>query len=271
MFSYVWKVRLMKNLRFNLLWRWWETWRGRNVGNYAYLSNYIRQYAPGHSFADIGCMWGVNGEYSFIAEEAGATEIKAVDVFGPTPEFEGKKRERKSAVEFILGDVSNLDTITRIGVMDVVFCAGVLYHHPSPFDLLVALRRICRKTLILRTWTILEIRGLPNAAIYFPMLDATSRRLWDMSKLGTPKQLGITEAFQKDQGYGNFFWGLSPSCLISLLETAGFRINYQYKEPFAHTVICSPVDVPLVHRLPEESEARQMGVLVSKAGISRPA
>jgi len=271
MIPYVWKVKIMKNLRFNLIWRWWEAWRGRDVGNYAYLQKYIREYAPGHSFADIGCMWGVNGEYSFIAEEVGATEIIAVDVFGPTPEFESKKRERKSAVEFILGDVSKTDTIARIGVVDVVLCAGVLYHHPSPFDLLVALRRICRKFLILRTWTILEVRGLPNAAIYFPMLDAKARKLWNLSSLGVPRQVGITDAFQPDQGYGNFFWGLSPSCLTSLLQTAGFRINNQYKEPFAHTVICSPVDVPFVHRLPEESEARQMGVIVSGAGISRPA
>jgi len=37
----------------------------------------VREHAPGHSFADIGCMWGVNGEYAYLAEEAGATARKA--------------------------------------------------------------------------------------------------------------------------------------------------------------------------------------------------
>lgn len=124
--SYTWKVRLLKRPRGSLFWRYWRAWRGDDVGNYNRLPDYIRRYAPGYSFADIGCMWGVNGEYSFIAEEAGATAVKAVDLFGPTPEFEAKRQARNSAVEFILGDCSRPETIARIGVVDVVFCAGVL-------------------------------------------------------------------------------------------------------------------------------------------------
>ena len=268
---YTWKVKLLKMRRLNLLWRHWRTWRGKAVGNYAHLPEYIRQYVPGKSFVDIGCMWGVNGEYSFIAEKEGAAEVKAVDVFGPTPEFETKKQERNSSVEFILGDASHPSTIERIGVMDIVFCAGVLYHHPSPFDLLVALRRMCRHTLILRTATILEIGGLPNSAVYFPMLKDKARQLWDLSSCGVPQQVGISGPFEPDMGYANYFWGLSPSCLKSLLKTAGFRIDHEYPEPFVHTVICSPVDIPFVHRLPEESEAREMGETISNANIARPA
>src|ERR1051325_10217956 len=99
---YKWKVRFLKNPRRNLLWRYWCARRGDAVGNYNDLPNLIRQHAPNRSFVDIGCMWGVNGEYAFIAEEAGATAVKGVDVFGPTPEFEAKKKARNSAVEFIL-------------------------------------------------------------------------------------------------------------------------------------------------------------------------
>ncbi len=216
-------------------------------------------------------MWGVNGEYAFIAEEAGATVIKGLDVFGPTPEFEAKKQARNSSVEFILGDASHPDTIARVGVMDVVFCAGVLYHHPSPFDLLVALRRMCGQLLILRTSTIPEIDGLPNAAVYFPKLDSKSRKLWNLSSLGLPKQVGITDGFEPGQGYGNWFWGLTPSCLRSLLETAGFRVEYWAPEAFAQTAICVPVEVPFDHRLPDEVEARSIAEKISNAGIARPA
>lgn len=268
---YLWKVRSLKIPRINVWWRRWRARRGDVVGNYASLPDYIRQYAPGKSFADVGCMWGVNGEYAFIAEEAGATSVKAVDVFGPTPEFEEKKRARASRVEFVLGDVVSAGTLARVGVVDVVFCAGVLYHHPSPFDLLVALRRICRETLILRTSTIPEVRGLPNAAVYFPMLDARGRALWNLRSLGVQHQSGITAEFQPAEGYGNWFWGLTPSCLVSLLQTAGFRVDYQATEAFAQTVICSAVAPPLAHRLPDESEAKQIAEDISRAGVARPA
>ncbi len=266
---YTWKVRLLKTRRGNLLWRYWRAWRGDEVGDYGRLPEYVREHAHGRSFVDIGCMWGVNGEYAFIAEEAGASVVKGVDVFGPTPEFEAKKRSRNSAVEFILGDATRPETIARVGVVDVVFCAGVLYHHPSPFDLLVALRRVCSRTLILRTSTIPEVDGLSNAAVYFPMLKPEDRRLWDLRSLGVDRQVGITEGFEPDQGYGNWFWGLTPSCLASLLETAGFRIDHRATEAFAQTFICSPVDVPLEHRLPGESEARESGQKISAANAAR--
>ena len=268
---YQWKVKLLKKLWFNHLWRKWRIRRGDYVGDYGRLPEFIRNYAPGNSFVDIGCMWGVNGEYAFIAEEAGATVVKAVDVFGPTPEFEEKKIARNSSVEFILGDASHPDTIERIGVMDVVFCAGVLYHHPSPFDLLVALRRICNKNLILRTSTIPEIKGLPNAAVYFPMLKPEDRQLWNLNSLGVLIQAGITDAFDPNKGYGNWFWGHTPSCLMSLLKTAGFKVEWRFNEAFVQTVICKAVDIPFIHRLPGEKEAKEIAEKISAAGIARPA
>jgi hypothetical protein len=216
-------------------------------------------------------MWGVDGEHSFVAEQAGAIAVKAVDVFGPTPEFEAKKRARNSSVEFILGDASHPDTIARVGVVDVIFCAGVLYHHPSPLDLLVALRRMCNQTLILRTSTIPEIKGLPNAAVYFPMLKPRDRQLWNLAALGVSHQAGISDAFEPRRGYGNWFWGLTPSCLISLLKTTGFEVEFRATEPFAETVICRAVDVPFVHHLPNEREAKSIAEAISSAGIARPA
>ena len=136
MMLYTWKVRFLKTQWGNRFWRSWQAWRGDDIGSYSRLPEYIRKYAPGSTFADIGCMWGVNGEYAFTAEEAGATTVKGVDVFGPTPEFEAKRKARNSSVEFILGDAGHPDTIAKVGVVDVILCAGVLYYQPSPFDLL---------------------------------------------------------------------------------------------------------------------------------------
>jgi SAM-dependent methyltransferase len=268
---YRWKVNALKWPRLNYWWRYWRGWRGDRVGHYNQLPVYIRRLAPGQSFLDVGCMWGVNGDYAFGAEEAGATDVTAVDVFGPTPEFEQKRQERNSRVRFVLGDATDPRVIAAIGVHDVVFCAGVLYHHPSPFDLLVALRRLCRTTLILRTSTIPEVRGLPNAAVFFPMLDDKSRELWKLARLGLPHQEGISNPFQPEQGYGNWFWGLTPSCLRSMVQTAGFRVDEQWTEAFAQTLICTAVTTPFAHRLPGEAEAREIAEAISNAGIARPA
>lgn len=267
---YKWKVKILKTHRGNAVYWRWRRRKGDAIGNYGLLPGYIRKYAPGQSFVDVGCMWGVNGEYAFQAEEAGAVTVKGVDVFGPTPEFEEKRRERGSSVEFILGDATRRETLERIGPVDVVFCAGVLYHHPSPFDVLVALRQVCRKTLILRTAAIPEVNGVPNVAIFYPMLGDDDRRLWNLERLGTTGQIGIEGPFEPETGYANWFWGLTPSCLKSLVETAGFRVIHRATEPWAQTVICEPVDTPFVHRLPDEAEAWQLGEQVSAAGIAKP-
>jgi hypothetical protein len=268
---YTLKVGAFKVPALNTLWRHWRARRGQPPGNYNRLPELVRSHAAGRTFADIGCMWGVNGAYTFMAEEAGATRVCGVDVFGPTPEFQAAHAARRSRAEFILGDCSAPETIARVGQVDVVFCAGVLYHHPSPFDLLVALRRMCRDTLILRTSTIPEVSGLENAAVFFPMLSARGRKLWDLRSLGLTYQAGITEPFKPQDGYGNWFWGLTPSCLSSLLATAGFRVERREDEPFAQTVVCSTVAVPFAHRLPGEVEAREVGAAISTAGIAVPA
>jgi SAM-dependent methyltransferase len=265
------KVRALKQPRLNVIWRYYRDGQGDDVGAYARLPELIRELAPGRSFVDIGCMWGVNGEYAFLAEEAGATEVTGVDVFGPTPEFEATRRERGSRVRFLLGDAGTPETLAEIGTVDVVFCAGVLYHHPSPFDLLVALRRMCGQTLILRTSTIPEVEGLPNAAVYFPMLSEQDRALWNLRRLGLERQVGITDAFEPAQGYGNWFWGLSPSCLVSLVETAGFRVDRRLNEAFAQTLVCTAVQPPLAHRLPDETGARALADQISRSGVARPA
>jgi SAM-dependent methyltransferase len=268
---YTWKVRALKWPRINYWWRYWRGWRGGRVGNYNQLAGLIRRFAEGQTVADIGCMWGVNGQFAFEAEAAGAAGVTAVDVFGPTPEFEQKRLERGSRVRFVLGDATDPRTLAAIGAHDVVFCAGVLYHHPSPFDLLVALRRICRTMLILRTSTIPEIEGLPNAAVFFPMLDERGRKLWQLTRLGVPHQEGIFNPFRPDQGYGNWFWGLTPSCLSAMLQVAGFRVDEQYEEAFAQTIVASVVSTPFTHLLPGEAEARELAAAISAAGVARPA
>ena len=55
------------------------------------------------------------------------------------------------------------------------------------------------------------------------------------------RNVGITEPFAPEQSYSNWFWGLTPSCVASLLESVGFRVVQRYTEAFSETFVCQPV------------------------------
>ena len=185
-------------------------------------------------------MWGVNGAYSFAAEDAGASRVVAVDVVPATQEFEDERKRRGSIIEFVHGDVTLPETLAAVGVVDIVFCAGVLHHHPSPYELLLALRELTGRKLIMNTATIPEVPGLPHAAVYYPMMDAKDRTIWDQKERGLRQQIAIQTPYEPEVGYSNWFWGMSASCVRALLETAGFRVERADEHnPFAYTFICS--------------------------------
>lgn len=200
----------------------------------------VRKYVPGKSFADIGCMWAINGLNSFIAEEVGATDVIAVDVYPESKEFLAEKAKRNSRIRFVRGDVNLLQTTESIGKADVVLCGGVLYHTPDPVHLLIRLRSICNETLILNTCSIPEVPGLKNAAIYYPYLDEKQRKIWNRG-IGT--QMAVTGPYEPENGYGNWFWGMTPSCIESLLRCAGFEVKERYIYPFECVFVCDAAPV----------------------------
>jgi SAM-dependent methyltransferase len=203
----------------------------------------IRKYAKNKTFADIGCMWGVNGLNSFIAEESGAKTVKALDVYPANKEFLEQKNKRNSKIQFIQGDINDLETTKKIGVVDVVLCGGVLYHTPDPVHLLTRLRAICGETLILNTSTIPEISSIKNAAVFYPYLSKKQRKIWDR---GVGTQKAITGEYEPESGYGNWFWGFTPSSVESMLQCAGFEIVERYIFPFNCIFVCKAVDIKFV-------------------------
>lgn len=239
--TYTARVRFLKTRLGDALYRRWMAHRGHPMRS---AEQYIRRFAPGKSFLDIGGMWGINGGHSFTAEDAGATRIFCVDL-NKTPAFDERKQRSGSKVEFIMGDATTPELQSRLGKSDIVWCFGVLYHLPDPLAFLRAVRTLCTETLLLETLTIPEVPGSPQAAVYFPMLDERSRRLWNTVKRGsTAVQYGITVDYDQSVGYANNFWGLTPSGVAALLRTAGFRIDDVAPSPhgvFRHVFICTAV------------------------------
>jgi SAM-dependent methyltransferase len=206
-------------------------------------ADYIRGAVRGKSFVDVGGMWNINGAHAFLAAKEGATRSVLVDLYR-TDEFDRELEASGNAVEFLYGDAAQSSTADALGTFDIVWCFGVLYHHPSPFEILLVLRRMCRERLFLETFGIPEVPGVANMAFYVPMLDAKGRRLWDAraGRGDTLDRLGLAMPFDPDKGYANNFWAPSPSCARSMLETAGFKVESiaPGHRPFRYIYSCVP-------------------------------
>jgi hypothetical protein len=177
----------------------------------------VRRHAPGRSFADVGCMWSVDGAIAFAAEEAGASAVTGVDVMAPTQRFEAERARRGSAVRFVRGDVHDPAVVAEVGVHDVVWCSGLLYHAPHPLLTLERLRDLTGETLLLATESLPEVPGLKGACVFYPGADGRA--------YAAPGRVGLESPFDPARGYENWWWGVTPSALRGMLATAGFEVR----------------------------------------------
>ncbi|GEM_PF-3246753 len=214
-------------------------WNDPTIGINASL---VRKYAPGKSFADIGALWGVNGLNSFIAEESGAKKVVAVDVYPASPKFLEEKMKRNSRIEFVQGDINLASTVAKIGTIDVVLCSGVLYHTPDPIHLLTRLRAITGDTLILNTASIPDVPGMKNVGVFYPFLEENQRKIWN---IGSGMQKAITGPYEPEEGYGNWFWGMTPSLIESMLNCAGFEVKERFISSILTVYVCKVTEVKL--------------------------
>jgi hypothetical protein len=189
----------------------------------------VRRFAPGHSFADVGALWGVDGEIAFAAEEAGARAVTAVDVMAPTERYEAEHARRGSAVRFVLGDLHDAATVKAVGVHDVVWCSGLLYHAPHPVLTLQRLGELTDETLLLATDTLPEVPGLRGACVFYPAAD---RR-----PFAAPGRAGLETPFEAARGYENWWWGITRSALEGMLDTAGFAVQEVHDDVLHTTVV----------------------------------
>ncbi len=202
----------------------------------------VRRHASGRSFLDVGCMWSVHGRIAFVAEEAGATAVTGIDIMGATPQYQAEHAARTSAVRFVSGDLHDPATLADAGVHDVVWCSGVLYHAPNPVLTLERLRSVCGSTLLLATEVLPDLPGVPGACVLYPALDDAGRRPY-ASVPGGPA-VGVTTPYDPAQGYGNWFWGITPSALDGLLRVAGFTAPTQrwWLSPYHLIVAAHPAE-----------------------------
>jgi hypothetical protein len=119
---------------------------------------------------------------------------------------------------------------------DVVHCAGVLYHHPHPLQILVGLHQITGKHLILTSaitqqvieneWGRYEIPA--SGVIFIPTLDEVERAIlkayWQPYLYGSPI-IGLTEKAVFDiNDFGPWWWLPTAYALEAMCKVAGFKV-----------------------------------------------
>jgi tRNA (mo5U34)-methyltransferase len=160
----------------------------------------------GKRVLDIGC-W--DGFFSFAAERSGA-QVVAIDCWRPEKFFEAH-RALNSRVEFHEMSVYEISR-EKLGVFDIVFFLGVLYHLQHP---LLSLQRVCEVT---RDVAIIASHVIDN------MLDTASP---------------IMEFYPLDELGGQYdnWWAPNTECLVKMTETAGFaHTDVIYREPTYTTI-----------------------------------
>jgi hypothetical protein len=180
----------------------------------------VAHHARGASFADIGAMWNVHGAIAFAAERAGATRVTALDVMAPSAEF--RRRAEGSSVRFVQGDLHDPRTMDEVGLHDVVWCSGVLYHAPHPVLTLERLRAITGRTLLLAT----EVLPLPGRFAAF----APARWMHP----------GRPMPFDAGKGYAPWWWLPTAGAVRAMLAATGFTVVEEHGGRFHKTFVAYP-------------------------------
>jgi hypothetical protein len=187
-------------------------------------------------------MWGVDGAIALAAAAAGASRVTLVDVMPATERFAAERRRRGVEVELVPGDIHDDAVLERVGRHDVAWCTGVVYHVPDPLRLLASLRRLTADVLVLGSETLPEVPGLRQACVFYPHLESGQRLAHASARPG--HQLGLTEPFALEVGYGNWYWGISPSALAAMTEAAGFEVLECTRRALYTTIVAHAPGAP---------------------------
>lgn len=208
----------------------------------------LRRIVPGKSFVEFGGML-IDGEISFLAEELGATSVTLVDEMEPSAKFQDELSRRNSTVRFQRGDLHDPRLIRDLGPHDVVWCTGVIYHSPNPYEQLEHLRALTREWMYLGSHVIPEIPGFRNACIWYPGLDEDDMAAYASLHDHPETCWGIGQPFDTTpgNGYANFWWGITPSALRAMVEYARFDVveeHVPWDPPQLIDMLLRPRDVP---------------------------
>lgn len=202
---------------------------------------YIARVIKGKTFAEVGGLWGTVSEKISVASKYGATSLTMIDIMPLSERFWQDFRDRMTNLNItnyncISQDITQIQLAEIDQPYDIVHCAGVLYHHPHPLQILVGLRLITREHLIFTSaitqevieneWGRYQISG--SGVIFIPALDEAERAIltayWQPYIYSSPI-IGITEKAVFDiNDFGPWWWIPTASALEAMCKVAGFKV-----------------------------------------------
>ena len=202
---------------------------------------YIARVVKGKTFAEVGGLSATVNEKVSVASKYGAVSLTMIDAMPTSLHGWQYFRDRMTSLNIANYNCINRD-ITQIQLAeigepyDVVHCAGVLYHHPHPLQILVALRQITREHLIFTSaitqevieneWGRYEIP--PSGVMFIPALDDAERAIltayWQ-PYINNNALIGITEKAVFDMNnFATCWWLPTATALKAMCEVAGFKV-----------------------------------------------
>jgi 2-polyprenyl-3-methyl-5-hydroxy-6-metoxy-1,4-benzoquinol methylase len=201
---------------------------------------YIARVVKGKTFAEVGGLWGTVSEKVSVASKYGAVSLTMIDAMPVSLNWWQDFHDRMTSLNIANYHCINQD-ITQIQLADigepyeVVHCAGVLYHHPHPLQILVALRQITREHLIFTSAITQEVienefgrYEIPASGVMFiPALDDAERAIltayW--RPYNNNQLIGITEKAVFDiNDFGPWWWLPTATALEAMCKVAGFKV-----------------------------------------------
>ncbi len=205
-------------------------------------NEWIRQFASGKTFADVGGLWGTKGEKVTHAVKAGAAAATMVDIQKPDHHLWAKFHEHceKLGVTDYECKTANLDDPSisqKIGEYELIHCNGIVYHCPNPIYTISQFTKICTEYLILGSAivpdSISNEKGTfilePGSAMFIPSLNQKQKEVVveHFNQAGV-KAGGLTIPLPGGRWnvreYGPWWWLFTADFLDGALEAVGFEI-----------------------------------------------
>lgn len=205
--------------------------------------DYIQRVVDGKTFVDVGPLWESQNEKLSVASRHGATSVTAIDQFPEEHDLWVSFRQRMNLLgipcQCFACDVCHYQGPP----FDVVYCAGVLYHHPSPITLLKKLSSICNNHMILSTVVtenrILNAEGfvemIPGSCVFLPAVPPEDLRVlhkdWETFLGGRQGDAMAQDVrnWSPDNLY-HWWWLFTIEAVISMCNVVGFKVIEKHYE-----------------------------------------
>jgi tRNA (mo5U34)-methyltransferase len=175
---------------------------------------------------DIGCNGGF---YSFELKRRGAARVVGVD---HDPVYLNQARFARDQlgldVDFVLGDVYDIDRIVGGEQFDFIVFMGVLYHLRHPLFALEKVAGLVRRRLLFQSME----RGSCDTAEFAPDYPIAERDVFFDERF--PRMYFIERAYAGDH---TNWWIPNPTCTQAMLRSVGLQV---VDRPCHEVYVCEP-------------------------------